>query len=321
MDVMSNRAYRSAVQPHHKTPPPAMLVGERKSAPRADIIKDTIQAAPPYRLCSARRGLMLVNENDIYMGRAFLKYGECCEAELGILLQLIKLPGLVIEAGANMGIHTIPLAAQLAQEGREMLVFEPQPVIFQQLCANLALNGLLNVTALPYACGVTAGMVSFEVPDYRNTNNSGGLSMSPNEGSSGREGSAARTETVPCVRLDDLVPVAQVGFLKVDVEGEELAVLQGATRILRRSQSILYVENDRVENSPALIEWLWAQGYDLYWHRTPLFNANNYNGVAENIHGTICSFNMLCLPQGHSHAVEGVMRITSARAHPLQPSS
>jgi FkbM family methyltransferase len=51
-----------------------------------------------------------------------------------------------------MGIHTVPLAQALQEQGRRLVAFEPQPVIFQQLCANLALNGLMNVTAWPFAC-------------------------------------------------------------------------------------------------------------------------------------------------------------------------
>jgi len=57
-----------------------------------------------------------------------------------------------------------------------MLALEPQPIIFQQLCANLAINGLLNVSALSYACGKESEVVSFEVPDYRSRGNFGGTS-------------------------------------------------------------------------------------------------------------------------------------------------
>ena len=42
-----------------------------------------------------------------------------------------------------------------------MLALEPQPVIFQQLCANLALIGLTAVTALPYACRDETEILAF----------------------------------------------------------------------------------------------------------------------------------------------------------------
>jgi hypothetical protein len=59
--------------------------------------------APPYQLGSTSHGTMLANSNDVYMGQAFLRYGECCEIEIRLLLSLLKVPGMVIEVGANMG--------------------------------------------------------------------------------------------------------------------------------------------------------------------------------------------------------------------------
>ena len=272
-----------------------------------------VPVAAPYQLSATRRGTMLANSNDVYMGQALLQYGECCEIEIRLLLTLLKLPGMVIEVGANMGVHTVPMATELARQGRSMLAIEPQPIIFQQLCANLALNGLMNVTALSYACGRESGVVSFEVPDYRSVGNFGCTSMS----SSSETGS--RHATVPCIRLDDLVPEAAVGLMKIDVEGFELQVLEGSTRILARSQPVLYVENDRVDQSPQLIQWLFEHGYHLWWHLPPLFNPDNFFGVKENIYSNIRSFNMLCIPGNKNATIEGMTRVLDPFFHPLAP--
>lgn len=266
--------------------------------------------ADPYELTPCRHGLMLVNRNDIYMGQALLKYGECCELELQFLLGLLRKPGLAVEAGANMGIHTVPLAKALASQGRTLYAFEPQPVIFQQLCANLALNGLTNVSAFPMACGNRNGAVLFEVPNYLSKGNFGGIEMG------GTVRSEARHQTVPCVRLDDFLPIEEVGFLKIDVEGFELEVLKGAEKILERSQPILYLENDRIERSPQLIQWLFDHQYRLWWHLTPLFNAANFRGVAENDFANLGSCNMLCLPRSMNAEVVGEKEITDPNHHP-----
>src|SRR5208283_1847957 len=137
-----------------------------------------LNVAAPYCLVESRHGWMLANVNDIYMGAAIATYGECNELELAVLLALAQHPGVVVEVGANMGIHTVPLALALSEKGRQVVAFEPQPVVFQQLCANLALNGLMNVTAWPFACGEKRGVVTFPRPDYRKTGNFGGVSMS-----------------------------------------------------------------------------------------------------------------------------------------------
>jgi len=266
----------------------------------------------PYRLSSTRYGTMLVNPNDFYMGAAYLKYGECSQSETEFLLQLLKLPGQVIEVGANMGVHTVPMAMELARQGRTMLAFEPQPVIFQQLCANLALNGLMNVTAMPYAIGAEAGVVSFAVPNYQVFGNFGATEMV----ASGAPASQTVTQQVACFPLDSYVRSGDVALIKIDVEGFELAVLKGAVGTIERARPILYVENDRTAQSAELIGWLLKHRYRLWWHTPLLFNPANRLGVQENIYPGIASFNMLCIPAERNWTVDGEEILDPSR-HPL----
>jgi len=274
-----------------------------------------MNVAPPYCLVQSRHGWMLANLNDVYMGVAMATYGECNELELAMLLALARHPGTVVEVGANMGIHTVPLARALREEGRELIAFEPQPVVFQQLCANLALNGLMNVTAWPFACGDQPGVVSFPRPDYLKAGNFGGIAMSDSAPASGNVGVQA-----PCIRLDDMLQKERIGLLKVDVEGFELRVLKGSRIILEHFRPLLYVENDRAESSQELIEWLWAAGYQLWWHTPPLFNPHNFFSAARNLYGGIASFNMLGVPQGVNLAVPAQLtKVENSSYHPLRP--
>jgi len=270
-----------------------------------------LDVAPPYQLVRARQGWMLCNVNDFYMGKAICTYGECCEIEAQFLLRLASFGGMVVEVGANMGIFTVPLAKFLAGQGRRMLAFEPQPVIHQQLSANLALNGLMNVTALPYACGAETGSVTFPAPDYLRPGNFGGISM-------GVQALPAGVH-VPCVRLDDMTEGQQVGLIKIDVEGFELNVLKGATAVIQRCRPIIYLENDRVDHSRSLIEWLWATGFKVWWHAPRLFNPNNYFGVTENLYSDVASFNMLAVPSERAGEIPELPLVTDSGFHPLAP--
>jgi len=225
---------------------------------------------------------------------------------------------MVIEVGSNMGVHTIPLARERARQNRKMLALEPQPVIFQQLCANLALNGLMNVTARPYACSSQPGTVSFDPPDYRSPGNFGATVMKgAGMKSTAMNSAASAAPIVPCYPLDTFVHDTPVALIKIDVEGHELRVLQGAQRILNRSHPILYVENDRVDNSPALIEFLLTEGYHLWWHITRAFNPANFLQNPHNIYGDISLINMLCLHPSHSIILNGLPEITDPSHHPL----
>ena len=264
-----------------------------------------------YRLVRARHGWMLANPSDFYIGQALIEYGEYNELEAEFLLQCFVKPGRIIEVGANVGSHSVGLAKAAAARGERMEVFEPQPVIFQNLCANLALNGLVNVRAWPFACADEAGTVSFDEPDYGCAGNFGGVSMQREVSASGRR------ITVPCVRLDDVLGDDPVSLVKIDVEGFELSVLQGAAASLVRWQPILYVENDRVEASRTLIEWLWEKGYRLFWHVPPLFNSQNFCAKTANRFGNVASFNMLCMPVESPIKVDGMEEIVDASLHPL----
>jgi hypothetical protein len=91
----------------------------------------------------------------------------------------------------------------------------------------------------------------------------------------------------------------------------ELAVLEGAKSILDEHKPLLYVENDRAENSTALIAWLLNRDYRLYWHMPLMFNAKNYFGESENVFGNIASINMLCIPGAMTASISGLREITS----------
>lgn len=279
------------------------------AAPPRDERPAPLDVGAPYKLVASRHGWMLVNPNDMYLGRAILDYGECCQTEVEFLLKLLTLrSGGVVEIGANIGTHTVPLAKALAREGRQLTVFEPQPFIFQNLCANIALNGLVNVRAWPFACGDRDTTLHFARPDYAATGNFGGVSMTP-EHSGG-------TVAVPCRTLDSIVGAETIGLMKVDVEGFELRALQGAEATLDRCRPLLYVENDRIEESPALVEWLWAKNYRLWWHTPLLFNADNFFANPQNCYEGIGSFNMLCVPREESLEVAGLYEVLIG-THPL----
>jgi FkbM family methyltransferase len=213
-----------------------------------------------------------------------------------------------------MGVHTVPLARALQQQERELVAFEPQPVVFQQLCANLALNGLLNVTAWPFACGQKQGIVTFPRPDYLKAGNFGGVAVS-----SASPAAGAACLLAPCIRLDDILEGERVGLIKIDVEGFELRVLKGGRALLERSRPLLYLENDLLDQSQELIEWLWAAGYNLWWHAPPLFNPRNFFGVARNLYEGIYSFNMLGVPrETNLRVLAPFVKVEDSSYHPLR---
>jgi len=221
---------------------------------------------------------------------------------------------VVLDVGANIGAHTVPLA-QMARPGGMVLAFEPQRLIFQTLCANVAINALVNVDCRCLALGSQPGMTRNAAVDYTQPGNFGGLGV--RTGHSG--------ESVPLATIDGLnLPACD--FLKVDVEGMEIEVLKGAASTISKYRPVLYVENDRADKSDELISYLLGLDYRLFGHLPAYFNPNNFFGRQENVFtsadgGHIVSFNMLCLPANAQWDAAGFPEIKRPEDWHLRPRS
>ena len=245
---------------------------------------NTCQPFPSFiELTPSRYGRMFYPKNDKYVGGSFRDYGEFSEGEVQIFTHFIQRGAIVLDVGANIGAHTVPMA-HLVGPGGMVVAFEPQPVLHQILCANLAINSVTNTRTYAMALGKSQGTCTIPILDYAAPNNFGGIGMDM----------VADGELVPLSRLDDF-GLERVDFLKLDVEGFESQVLEGAAATIERCRPVMYVENDREEKSPGLIQQLFDMGYRLWWHTPPLFNPNNFKGNPENIFPRICSVNMLAM--------------------------
>jgi FkbM family methyltransferase len=275
------------------------------------MLRKLIDTPKSYNaLVRAKHGYMLYNKNDIYIGRSIGKYGEFSEGEVDLFRQLL-LPGdVVIEVGANIGAHTLALATLVGTSGR-VHAFEPQRIIYQTLVANVALNGIEHVECHRAAAGDASGELGMPDFVYSVEGNFGGIELSRYPG----------PNKVPVVRLDSHLEIPTgrtLRLIKVDVEGMEHAVLAGADALIRAHQPFLYVENDRIEKSAALITQIERLGYRLYWHTPPMYNMHNYAGDAENLFPNVVSINMLCIPKGNTMQVNGFLPVENADSHPFK---
>ena len=265
----------------------------------ASVINDTrapADSALAIRRC--RYGTMMYLRQDIYVGRSLTEYGEYSEGEVDVFRQCLRPGDVALDIGANLGAHTLPLAQLVGPTGA-VHAFEPQRILFQILCGNVALNELPHVRTLPFALGRVPGGTKLPALDYRGANNFGGISLG-----------AAHGEDVVVVTLDQ-VGLQRVRLIKIDVEGMEVDVLAGGKATLARCRPILYVENDRAEKAEALVAQLQEYGYRMWWHTPPLYNPANFLANPQNVFGNIVSFNMLCLPREMATQVDGMPEITS----------
>lgn len=259
------------------------------------------------QLAETRDGYCLYNRNDIYIGKAIGKYGEFSALEMKALARMCGKDDVVIEIGANIGAHTVSLARHVG-DGGAVLAFEPQRLVFQTLCANVAINSLKNVHCYWAAAGAGTGEIRVPELNPDSSANFGGLSL----------GKSHDGLAVPCMMLDSFLWLPRLRLLKIDVEGMESEVISGATGLLDRFKPLLYLENDRIEKSESLIRQLDALGYDLYWNLPPLFNPGNFYGVQENIYPRIVSVNMIGIHRGNPLLQPPGQRITDFSEHPMR---
>ena len=280
-----------------------------------------VGAENPYRLKRCRQGTMLYNVNDRYIGRSLDLYGEWAEAELELLGLFIKPGDSVVDVGANLGTHTVFFAHKAGARGA-VFAFEPQRVVFQLLCANLALNGLTNVHAYHAAVSRLKGTTS--VPDvaYDDAGNYGGVALRHDRdgvdaSGDGRASASAPApapapptgERVPVMMLDELA-LGRCRLLKIDVEGMELEVLEGARGLVEATRPLIYVENNDVTRSPALITWLLERQYQLFWHVSPFFNPRNFAANPDNVFANLADLNMIAVGPELAPALGRFPRVT-----------
>lgn len=255
--------------------------------------------AKHLRLKKCRHGFVLYNVNDQFIGRSLDLYGEFSDPEVTLFRQIVQ-PGMtVLEAGANIGAHTLALASMAGAKGR-VIAFEPQRVVFQMLCANLALNAIETVEAHCLAVGEMPGKITVPRQDYRSVGNFGAVALARTGG-----------EKVGVVSIDSL-GLHACHLIKADVEGMEAAVLRGARRTIGQHRPVLYLENDRPAGHRELVATILALGYRIWWHTPLLFNPQNFAGNPQDVFPGVASFNLICLPQERRPNMQGAVELRSA---------
>lgn len=140
------------------------------------------------------------------------------------LRRWIRPGAVVLDVGANIGTYTVPLARLVGPSGR-VVAFEPNRPTCACLRQNVRQNHLRNVHIVRAAVGECPGQAELVV----NRANFGEVHLAPTSG-----GNGDRT-TVVVTTLDSEVErlkLPRVDYIKIDVEGFELAALRGAVRIL-----------------------------------------------------------------------------------------
>lgn len=177
------------------------------------------------------------------------------------VLAVVREGGVAIDIGANLGEWTVPLAHAVGRAGR-VIAFEPAPRNAAALIRTLAANALHQAEIIQCALGDIDGAAEFAIPAVTSTHiDTGTAHIGP--AAVGHE-----SVEVPLRRLDSLAGerrIERVDMIKIDVEGYERRLLDGAAATLARCRPVLVIEtgHEAEGDRPAIHDRLGGLGYRI----------------------------------------------------------
>jgi len=176
------------------------------------------------------------------------------EPEVQAALDMLLRPGMTVyDIGANVGFHAIAAARRIGPDAK-VVCFEALPDNAKRIEYNAASNKLANVQVIAAALGKSEGEAAFWTSRQPTWGKLASVGKKPDK--------FAKEVSVSLRRLDSIVDELKLPpptLIKMDVEGSELDVLEGARQTLERHHPILLIEahgtNAAIEN------FLLATGY------------------------------------------------------------
>lgn len=204
-----------------------------------------------------RHGSMFVPDNDAGQYWWLANTGASPEDEfIEAICEILddRPKGTAVDVGANFGCWTLALA----KHAHAVVAIEPQACCRDLLVKSLVLNSIRNVKMIYAAAGSEAGTISIPSLDIDQASNFGGVSVAVPH----HEQPSAPLCDVAMVRLDDVLRGEPVSFIKIDVEGYEANVIDGARATIERCKPVLFIEMDHaLTDAVALRETIEAMGY------------------------------------------------------------
>ena len=164
----------------------------------------------------------------------------------------------MLDIGAHSGTYSI----SLAEHCKHIYAFEPQKMTYYSLCGSVALSNITNVTCINYGLGSQEqiGMKTLNII----SDDGGGSTLHNNNYN------VLKTEEIEIKTLDSF-NIDNIGFIKIDVEDNELQVLEFAQNTLKKSNypKILFEMNN---HNTKLIDFIKGLKYNI-------ININNYGNM------------------------------------------
>lgn len=140
----------------------------------------------------------------------------------------------IIDVGANFGFHTLQFRDLVGELG-QVISFEPQKLVYYQLCGNIILNGHNNITAYNIALSDEVNVLKMENLQYHSERDI-------NIGNAHLDACYDNGYNLVNVNTLDSFNFENVSVLKIDVQGYEPRVLDGAKETILKNKPVIFIE-------------------------------------------------------------------------------
>jgi len=226
-----------------------------------------IRKVKHYSLSNLQTDYAEVFGNKLFLSKKGLAlsishYGTYEELESKIMEEKIEMGNIVVDVGANIGLHTLNMARIVGNTG-QVFAFEPDPSNFEILKKNVKINNYKNIILEQKAVGDKHGRTTLYQSDH------------PGKHRIFPQTEQAKSEIqVELTNLDnyfDSDMIDKINFIKIDVEGLEFSVLKGMKNILKNSKKIKILFEFMPENTMEvgftpieLLNYLTSNDFKLY---------------------------------------------------------
>lgn len=185
-------------------------------------------------------GKWIVSRNAQYHAETMIKTGiPVHPKEVDIMLRIVDtLPDncIIVDAGSNTGVFSVPLATSVKDRGGRVYAFEVQKKLFQALCGTSVLNDLDSLEVFNLGLGAENDTLKIPKTDYSVSADYGMLSLVDQN-----KISRGSYDTVEIVPLDQF-ELERLDFIKIDIEGMEVAALTGGKNTIKAHRPWAFIE-------------------------------------------------------------------------------
>jgi FkbM family methyltransferase len=218
-------------------------------------------------LVSSDHGLMIVNRFDcngeqVGHGQWLLDHGNTSTVEAQTAYDCLRdrTEPVIFDIGANIGTFTTWMTTAFPRG--KIYSFEPQRLVFQMLCGNLAINNFDNCYAYNLGLGSANTRIEIQEPDYYKREDFGIFSLVEDKVHN-KSGISTVVEIMTLDTFVQLNRITRVDYIKIDVEGMDIDVLKGAEKTLAAYSPCIFIEHS--DNRRSILDEIVAfLGQDCY---------------------------------------------------------